>query len=164
MDDAADFRGLFNKTYDVNVSGAQVTTAAFAPLLIKSQNPRLLFLTSGTATLAGNQKGLIPARMGDIPAGWPKDVTLGMAYRTAKTGLNMLMLTWHWVLKPDGVKTFAISPGFLATNLVGNKEALKAAGAGDASLGGDLIKRVIEGERDADVGKVVTQNGVVQEW
>jgi hypothetical protein len=76
----------------------------------------------------------------------------------------MLMLTWHWLLKENGVKTWAISPGFLATRLGGDQEKLKQLGAGEPWLGGDLIKRVIEGERDADVGKVVAQNGKVQEW
>lgn len=76
----------------------------------------------------------------------------------------MLMLTWHWLLKENGVKTWAISPGFLATHLGGDQEKLKQLGAGEPWLGGDLIKRVIEGERDADVGKVVAQNGKVQEW
>ena len=31
------------------------------------------------------------------------------------------------------------------------------------ATGGDLIRKVVEGERDADVGKVVTQDGV-QPW
>lgn len=73
----------------------------------------------------------------------------------------MCMLTWYWILKEDGVKTFAISPGFLATNLgsVG-PDKLRAAGAKDASVGGDLVRRVVQGERDGDVGKVVSQDGV----
>ncbi|KAK7215773.1 hypothetical protein V2G26_003776 [Clonostachys chloroleuca] len=163
--DATDFRTLFNKSYDVNVSGAQVTTAAFAPLLIKSKNARLLFLTSGTANLTGHEQALIPARAASVPKGWPKEGLIGgQAYKACKTALNMVMITWHWFLKDDGVKVWSISPGMLATNLTGNPELLRKAGAGEPSLGGDLIKRVLEGERDADVARVVTQNGAVQPW
>jgi hypothetical protein len=45
----------------------------------------------------------------------------------------------------------------------GNPELLKKAGAGDPATGGELILKVIEGERDGDVGRVVIQDGV-QEW
>lgn len=76
----------------------------------------------------------------------------------------MLMMTWYWLLKKDGVKTWCISPGFLATGLAGGVEKMKKMGAGEAWQGGDIIKRVIEGERDADEGKVITQNGAVQDW
>jgi NAD(P)-dependent dehydrogenase (short-subunit alcohol dehydrogenase family) len=41
------------------------------------------------------------------------------SYRSSKTGLNMLMREWAKILKNDGVKVFAISPGFLATGLAG---------------------------------------------
>ena len=41
------------------------------------------------------------------------------SYRSTKTGLNMLMREWTKILKNDGVKVWAISPGFLATGLAG---------------------------------------------
>ena len=69
------------------------------------------------------------------------------------------MLTWHWMLKEDGVKVFSISPGLLATGLGGDLEALKRLGAGHPSIGGELIKDVIEGQRDKDAGKVVNKDG-----
>lgn len=76
----------------------------------------------------------------------------------------MLMLEWQRFLKEDGVKVFCISPGFLATNLGGmGPEKLRAMGAGNPSLGGILIRDVVEGKRDADAGKVVNAAGV-QAW
>lgn len=160
----ADFRTVFNKSYDVNVSGTQVMTATFAPLLLKSANARLLFLTSGTANLTGHEQSLIPARY-PPSKGWPKEGLVGgQAYKASKVAINMVMMTWHWFFKDDGVKVWSISPGFLATNLTGDAEALRKAGAGDPALGGDLIKRVLEGERDGDVARVVAQNGVLQPW
>lgn len=67
------------------------------------------------------------------------------------------------MLKDDGVKVFCVSPGFLATKLGGDQEANKQMGAGDPALGGTLIKDILEGRRDAQVGKVVGQAGV-QPW
>lgn len=74
------------------------------------------------------------------------------------------MREWHRVLRNDGVKVFAISPGFLATGLNGiGAEKLKALGALDPSEGGKFTRDVIEGKRDEDAGKVVRAGGV-QPW
>ena len=70
---------------------------------------------------------------------------------------------WHRTLLNDNVKVHTISPGFLATGLGGNTEASKAAGAGDPALAGGFVRDVVEGKRDADVGKVITRQGV-QDW
>lgn len=70
------------------------------------------------------------------------------------------------MLKADGVKVFAVSPGFLATGLSkmpNSKEVMKNYGATDASIGGRLLKEIVEGQKDSDAGKVVGQDGV-QPW
>lgn len=163
--DVPKYRDLFNKAYDVNTTGAQVVTATFAPLLLASSNPRLLFITSGLSTLEGSSKGLLPNVATEAPRGWPKEGLLtSMAYRASKAGLNMVMLVWHALLKGDGVKTWCISPGFVHTGLGGMPDAMKKGRAGDPATSGDFIKRVLEGERDADVGKVVHVGGGVQAW
>ncbi|KAM0262186.1 hypothetical protein ACHAQJ_001931 [Trichoderma viride] len=163
-DDLANIRSIFNKSYDVNVTGTHVVTAKFAPLLIKSSSPRLIFITSGLSTLTAHSKSFYPSWAPTPKAGWPKEnVSATLGYKSSKTALNMVMLNWHWILREDGVKTFAISPGFLATNLGGSPETLKAMGAGDPSIGGEFIRKVTEGERDEDAGKVV-DNGGVQDW
>ena len=162
-------RDIWDRSWSVNVSSTQVVTEAFVPLLLKSAAPRVLFVTSGAASLseALRTDGPIYSRLNSSPAaGWPKDtLAMGaMAYRSVKTGLNMLMVQWHRVLKQDGVKVWAISPGFLATGLGGNSaEVKKGLGAGDPQIGGDFIRDVIEGQRDGDVGKAI-RPGVVQEW
>lgn len=142
-------------------------TATFTPLLLKSASPRLIFLTSGLSTLAGSSTSLLPKIGLAITPGWPKEgLQIIVAYRAAKAALNMVMLAWHGVLKGDGVKVWCVSPGFLATGLLGADKAdlLKKAGAGEPRVGGELLRKVVEGERDGDVGKVVTQNGEVQDW
>lgn len=77
----------------------------------------------------------------------------------------MLMLQWADMLRNDGVKCFCISPGFLATGLAGkgNEDRLKAVGAGEPRLGGELMREVVEGRRDGDAGKVVNAGGI-QAW
>lgn len=76
----------------------------------------------------------------------------------------MLMLDWNHKLKADGVKVWCVGPGFLATNLGGaGPEFARKLGAGDPSLGGEILKKVVEGERDADTGKYVVRDGI-SDW
>ena len=77
--------------------------------------------------------------------------------------MNMMMREWTRLLKEDGVKVWAVSPGLLATGLGGDRDALKKMGAHDPEVGADLIRQVIEGGRDEDVGLVVNKDGV-QAW
>ncbi|KAL4914412.1 hypothetical protein BDW62DRAFT_213516 [Aspergillus aurantiobrunneus] len=155
-------RDAWNKSWNVNVSGAQALTSTFVPLLLASSDPRIIFVTSGGSTLAGTEKRTIAI---DQPpqAGWPKTAFGVAAYRSAKTGLNMMMREWERILKNDGVKVWAISPGLLATNLGGDPELLKKIGAADPAVAGPLFRGVLEGHRDGEVGKVVNKDGV-QPW
>ena len=74
------------------------------------------------------------------------------------------MREWSRELRNDGVKVFAISPGFLATGLNGvGEDKLKALGALDPSIGGNFIKDVVEGKRDGDAGLVIRADSV-QPW
>ncbi|KAL6796155.1 NAD(P)-binding protein [Trichoderma sp. SZMC 28013] len=162
-------REAWNKSWDTNVSGTQVLTSGAIPLLLKSNDPRLLFITSGTSTLTMTDKFHHPAlqRINASPApGWPKakEINPIALYRSTKTGLNMMMRQWHRILLNDGVKVWAVSPGFLATGLGGvGVEQLKKMGALDPSVGANFVKDVIEGRRDQDVGRVIHANGV-QPW
>ncbi|ROW13167.1 hypothetical protein VPNG_04877 [Cytospora leucostoma] len=165
-------REAFNASWDTNVSGTHVLTTLAVPLLLKSPDPRLLFVTSGTSslweTLPENWGNFVHLpRLNASPAkGWPKEKEVNpiTSYRSAKTGLNMLMREWSRILKEDGVKVWAISPGFLATGLGGaTKEQLLKMGALDPSVGGQFIRDVIQGKRDQDVGKVVRAD-TIQPW
>ncbi len=157
-------REAWNKSWDVNTTGTHIMTYTFAPLLLKSSNPRLLFITSGTSTLAEAEKGLLwidqpPAK------GWPKEpMRLGVgAYRSSKTGMNMMMREWARIFKEDGVKVWCISPGMLVTGLGGNPERTKQMGGLDPSIGANFVRDVVEGKRDQDVGKVIRTDNV-QPW
>lgn len=130
------------------------------PLLLKSAEPRLIFV-AGLSQMTQASISYFPTP--PQPAGWPKHIdfeTIG--YRCSKTALNMLMLDWNHKLKEDGVKVWGVGPGFLATGLGNVQEKAKEMGAGHPSIGGNILRSVVEGERDKDVGKLINRNGLSQ--
>ncbi|KAI2470714.1 NAD(P)-binding protein [Annulohypoxylon bovei var. microspora] len=163
-------RAAFNATWDTNVSGTHVLTTLCVPLLLRSADPRLLFVTSGTSSMGETEVRLDRPSLQRLneapPAGWPKP-NAGMSftmYRAAKTGLNMLMRDWTRQLRNDGVKVWCISPGFLATGLAGvGAEKLREMGALDPALGGRFVRDVVAGQRDQDAGKVIRATEI-QPW
>jgi len=160
MDGTLTPRQAWNRSWDVNVTGAHITTSAFLPLLLKSEDPRLVFVTSGLSSLEGHSS----SSQQPPPAGLPKQYGF-MSYRSAKTGLNMMALEWDRVLKNDGVKVWTVAPGLLATGLGGNPEMLKKMGAGDPSIGGTVLRNVVEGKRDGETGKIVREyRSPIQPW
>ncbi|KAI1272494.1 hypothetical protein F5Y07DRAFT_300704 [Xylaria sp. FL0933] len=159
----------FNATWNVNVTGTHILTTLAMPLLLKSSDPRLIFVASNTASLTESERtdSRNMARINSSPpAGWPKQ-PIGMvttAYRSSKTGLHMLMREWHRLLLNDGVKVWGVSPGFLATNLGGmGPDKMKEMGALDPAIGGHFLKDVVEGKRDHDRGKVIRKDSI-QPW
>lgn len=84
-------RQVWSKSWEVNTVGTQIMTDAFVPLLLKSSDARLLFIASGTSTLAESDNPYIPVNKSP-PKGWPKPAHASLpAYRSAKTGMNMMM-------------------------------------------------------------------------
>ncbi|KAF5263297.1 hypothetical protein FOXYS1_5967 [Fusarium oxysporum] len=157
-------REMWNKTYDINVTGTHLLTWTFAPLLLESSDPRLMFIASGTSSLATSENPDFPVNR-QPSKGWPKTLTnLDLpAYRSSKTGMNMMMREWFRILSQDGVKVWAISPGYLATGLGLGQGTNKAQGAIDPAIGAAIVKDVLIGARDKDVGKVVSKQGI-QPW
>ncbi|KAK4494088.1 hypothetical protein PRZ48_014386 [Zasmidium cellare] len=165
QDKGLDHRETWLRSWSINVAGPQITVKEFLPLLLKSSDPRILFLISGTSSLADTER--MDGPFGKINAspekGWPKEEVVNptQIYRSSKAGLNMLIRDWNRILKNDGVKVFGVSPGFLATNLNGiGAENLKKIGALDPSVGAEFITDVVQGKRDADVGKLIRKDGI----
>jgi NAD(P)-dependent dehydrogenase (short-subunit alcohol dehydrogenase family) len=152
-------RDCFNKAYDVNVAGTHVLTYTFIPLLLASKSPPRLIFVAGLSGMTVAAKKYFPTP--PQPAGWPKKIefeTIG--YRCSKTALNMLMLDWSFKLKEDGVMVWGVGPGFLTTDLGGIRELAIKMGTGHPSAGGRILRSVVEGERDADVGKLINKDGI----
>ncbi|KAJ5750858.1 hypothetical protein N7533_007886 [Penicillium manginii] len=159
---APTMREIWNRSWDVNTTGTHILTYTCAPLLLQSADPRLLFITSGTSTL-GESDNLALGINRSPEKGWPKSSLLIPAYRSSKTGMNMMMREWRRILNEDGVKTWCVSPGFLATGLGGDQEMNQRMGAIDPTIGAEFVRDVVEGARDQDVGQVIRRDGI-QPW
>ncbi|KAK0711847.1 hypothetical protein B0H67DRAFT_647190 [Lasiosphaeris hirsuta] len=140
-------RDSFTGAYDINVAGTHVLTYTFLPLLLKSADPRLVFV-SGLDMFVNCATGDFPLPP-DPERGWSEKMAFEtVGYRCTKAAFNILMLDYHWKLQKDGVKVWTVLPGFLETDLGGGRELVKEMGAGHPSLGGQLMKRIVDGERD----------------
>jgi len=149
-----DIKTRLQQTMDTNVIGPAVVAEAFRPLLLKAPKPYSIFVSSGWASF-----GLTT---GSEPAPYKNQE----AYRISKAALNMTALIEARDFGPQGLKVFAMCPGFVVSNLRGTSEearngtGYRAGGAGDPEVSGETLLRIIRGERDADVGKFVHKDGV----
>ncbi|KIW67753.1 hypothetical protein PV04_06983 [Phialophora macrospora] len=116
-------REEFNRILATNVTGYACTTEAFIPLLRKAQMPRLLFMSSGLASITC---ALDPS-FAFYGLGGPFRYK---AYITSKCADNMLGVLYAVQLGKEGFKVNMIDPGFRATNINGYHE-----GGGKASEG-----------------------------
>ncbi|KAF7595356.1 hypothetical protein BBP40_006349 [Aspergillus hancockii] len=83
-------RESFNKACDTNVSGTHVLTHNFMPFLLRSSDPRLIFV-AGLSQIMQAAESYFPTP--PLPAGWPKEIVFEtIGYRCSKTALDMLML------------------------------------------------------------------------
>ena len=88
------------KAFAVNTLGAWRMALAFAPILKKSEHPRLVNVSSGAGSLNG-MSGATPA------------------YSLTKAALNALTIMLANQLKGDGVLVNAVGPGWTATDMGG---------------------------------------------
>lgn len=63
---------------------------------------------------------------------------------------------------PKGLKVFVMSPGFVRSNLRGSTEEARGGWgkAGDPEVSGQLVLNIVQGKRDADVGRFVYKDGL----
>jgi NAD(P)-dependent dehydrogenase (short-subunit alcohol dehydrogenase family) len=97
---------LFWRAFNTNVLGAARVVRAFYPLLLKSERPRIVNVSSSL--------GSISTRKGHDH----------YAYSASKAALNMLTRTVADELALRGVTTVAISPGWVRTEMGGEKAPL----------------------------------------
>ncbi|WP_330336044.1 SDR family oxidoreductase [Streptomyces sp. NBC_00557] len=116
----------FRRAYETNVVGVVEVTNAFLPALRRSPHPRIVNVSSGTASLTWSTHP-----NPQFPPGRPGSA----AYRASKAALNALTLLYAQTLAEEGVKVNALAPGRRATDLVpgamatGGDPAEAAAGA-----------------------------------
>lgn len=150
-----DIRTEYSLLLETNVTGPAVVAAAFRPLLLKSANPYSVYVSSGARTLPRNamQKTAEHAQIGNRSYG---------GYQVSKAALNMLAVLEARDFWDQGLKVFAMSPGFVISNLRGEGEEAKTGWgkAGNPEESGKLLLSIIMGERDKDVGCLVHKDGV----
>ena len=74
--------------------------------------------------------------------------------------MNMMMREWTRIHREDGVKSWCVSPGFLATGLRGNGKRNRQMGASDPAMGARFMRDVVEGARGQYAGKAIRRDGV----
>lgn len=71
----------------------------------------------------------------------------------------MLLVEYHMAL--TGVVVVGVDPGFCATDIIGDAEALRQMGAAEPDNGARIIAEVVKGGKDDQPGRVHSAEGLV---
>lgn len=74
-----ELRAMYNRIFDTNITSVATVTTALMPLLRRSDDPRVINVSSGRASMHALTTGAMPP-------------TASVAYSVSKTALNVLML------------------------------------------------------------------------
>ncbi|KEF52433.1 uncharacterized protein A1O9_11674 [Exophiala aquamarina CBS 119918] len=141
----------FEASFQTNLLGPVLVSEAFRPLLLKSRIPYSIYVTSAAGSIASEEK----------PKTYPEPPN-SEAYKAMKAALNMVAVCEYQKYKGMGLKVFAFCPGFVVSNLRGHSDEMRNPGglAGDPKISGQSILSILEGERDASVGKFIHKDGL----
>jgi NAD(P)-dependent dehydrogenase (short-subunit alcohol dehydrogenase family) len=153
-------KDIWTRSYNLNVVSTHFLTETFVPLLLKSDEPRILFISTSISSLTHQGAGPYPVDLSP-PAGWPKAPHFHVpAYRSSKIGGNFMAKEWARELKEDKVVVQVLGLGSFATDFGGMPAAEKVKrGMPDPKEAGEFIRAVAEGERDADIGQLLLIDG-----
>jgi NAD(P)-dependent dehydrogenase (short-subunit alcohol dehydrogenase family) len=139
----------FRRTYETNLFAVLAVTNAFLPALRRSARPRIVNISSGTASLTWSTG---PDRR--FSAGG------GAAYRSSKTALNALTVFYAQALEDEGFRVNALAPGLRRTDL--NERA--AASDGDPAEAAAGAVRLALLPDDGPTGEFFSWDGTVAPW
>lgn len=157
-------RELLQTSFDINATGPYLLSKALIPLLRKSNNARIINISSGAGSLGRRLATESP--MYKIQA---------VPYRTSKIAFNMVSACLHveyglGIEQTDGDKTeetegapkknmrvFTYDPGFTASNLSAHNKVENGARTAEDTV--KSIMDVVDGKRDEDVGKFIHNTG-----
>jgi NAD(P)-dependent dehydrogenase (short-subunit alcohol dehydrogenase family) len=148
----------FRRIYETNVFGVVAVTNAFLPALRRSAHPRIVNISSGTASIAasvGLAEGIIV--FASRPTG-----ALG-AYRSSKTALNELTVLYANALADDRFKVNALAPGARRTDLNGPGRPVSSR-AGDPAEGAAGAVRLALLPDDGPTGGFFSWDGSAVPW
>jgi NAD(P)-dependent dehydrogenase (short-subunit alcohol dehydrogenase family) len=138
------------QTFATNTIGPALVTEDFLPLLQKSSNGRLIYVTSSLGSMALR-----------VDPSSPSYTNTYLSYRMSKAALNMLMACNYVDYGKMGIKVFSVCPGYVVTSLTGenDRENRIKRGAGSPAVSAETILSVVDGRRDADNGRIVHKDG-----
>lgn len=91
----------FQDAFEVNLVGTARVTRVFLPLIRKSDQPRIINVSSGAGSISAKSNFKI------------------YSYSTSKAALNMFTRALAAELKPEGITVIALSPGWVRTDMGG---------------------------------------------
>ncbi|MFD8381339.1 SDR family oxidoreductase [Streptomyces sp. NPDC059679] len=141
----------FRRTYETNVFGALAVTNAFLPALRRSPHPRIVNISSGTASLTWSTNPNPQFTPGSGGAA---------AYRSSKAALNALTVFYAQTLAEDGFKVNALAPGARATDLTPRAAAL----GGDPAEAAQGALRLALLSDDGPNGGFFSWDGTLVPW
>ncbi|MEV8524277.1 SDR family oxidoreductase [Streptomyces sp. NPDC052000] len=141
----------FRRTYETNVFGVLAVTNAFLPALRRSPRPRIVNVSSGTASLNWSTNPNPQFAPGSGGAA---------AYRSSKAALNALTVLYAQTLAEEGFKVNALAPGLRATDL--NPRAAEAGGDPAEAAQGALRLALLP--NDGPTGAFFSWDGTPVPW
>ncbi len=109
----SNIRDVMREAFEVNVTSSMQMAESFLPLLLKSEDPRIIFMSSG---LGSFHMTLDPT---DPYYGY-----FAPAYKSSKAAINMVMACYAVKLREEGVKVNACCPGAVSTGMNNFREGL----------------------------------------
>ena len=135
---------LLHKTFDTNFFGVIAITQAFLPLIKKSENGRIVNVSSGLGSLAQNSD-----------PNWDFKDVKPLAYNASKSALNAFTVILAHELKDAKIKVNAADPGYTATDLNGN------SGTKTVAEGASIIVDLATLDEGGATGGFFSDEGVV---
>ncbi|MEV7322248.1 SDR family oxidoreductase [Streptomyces sp. NPDC093970] len=139
------------RTYETNVFGVVAVTNAFLPALRRAPHPRVVNVSSGTASLTWSTHP-----NPQFAHGSPRSA----AYRSSKAALNALTVFYAQELAGDGIKVNALAPGRRATDLVPGA----VVGGGDPAEAARAVVRLALLPDDGPTGGFFSWDGTAVPW
>ncbi|KAH7372049.1 short chain dehydrogenase [Cadophora sp. MPI-SDFR-AT-0126] len=134
-------RSVLREALETNAISPSMVTEAFAPLLLKSNKPRIIYVSSALGSI--NNRGD------------PNNNAYNeayKAYRISKAALNMVVACDTWEYR-EKAKVFAFCPGYVITDLAGQREAKEKAGFAKSPEGSARgLLAIAAGKRDEENG------------
>ncbi|KAF2828228.1 NAD(P)-binding protein [Ophiobolus disseminans] len=152
-------REFLRATFETNVYGPTLLTQALLPLIKASKSAKVINVTSGLGSISMFNADLDASSV----LHYFKDVQ-GIGYRMSKSALNMLSAWQQYQLRDTAVKVWAYCPGYVVTDLGGDREEREKMGLESSETSAQGILDIVEGKRDAEKGGFVTKRGGSYPW